>query len=112
MKYSLETPFESPHGKLSKKNCKIVWGETYRGTRFTQVRRKRSTAPSTNEIGARTRFSAVAQMVRNRRMDLSKISQDQMAFLAQRNNPGGKKTMQAYYWYICGQEYDAQHPNG
>ena len=46
-----------------------------------------------------------------RSMDLSKITQDQMNFIAQRNNPGGKKTMKAYYWYICGQEWDAQHPH-
>ena len=42
--------------------------------------------------------------------DLMKISQDQMDFLAQRNNPRGKKTMKAYYWYICGLEWDSEHP--
>ena len=70
----------------------------------------RSTMPSADEIDARARFSAVAQAVNTRRKDLSKITTDQMNFLAQRNNPGGKKTMRSYYWYICGREYDAQHP--
>lgn len=110
MTYGLETPFESPHGKLSKKNCKIVWGETFRGTRFTQVRlRKRSTPFSADEIQARNRFSAVVQMILQRSRDLSKITQDQQDFLAQRNTPNGKKTMRAWYWMVCGQEYDAQH---
>ena len=76
------------------------------------MRRKvqRSTMPSVDEIDARARFAAVAQAVNARRKNLSLITQDQMNFLAQRDTPGGKKTMRAYYWKICGQEYDAQHP--
>ena len=65
---------------------------------------------STDSVWARQRFKMVAGMVRQRSMDLSKISQDQRDFIAQRNNPRGIKTMRAYYWHICGQEYDAQHP--
>lgn len=72
----------------------------------------RSTMPSSDELDARARFAAVAQAVNTRRKDLSKITTDQMNFLAHRNNPGGKKTMRSYYWYICGQEYDAAHPRG
>ena len=70
----------------------------------------RNTALTEDELFARVRFTAVAAMVRTRSRDLSKITQDQIDFLAQRNNPRGKKTMKAYYWYICGLEYDAQHP--
>ena len=29
--------------------------------------------------------------------------------LAQKNDPDGAKTMKAYYWKICGAEYDEQH---
>ena len=64
---------------------------------------------STEAMWARQRFQAIAEMVYNRSRDLTHISQDQMDFMAQRNNPGGKKTMRSYYWYICGQEWDAQH---
>ncbi|MBQ3716763.1 MAG: hypothetical protein II901_00025 [Paludibacteraceae bacterium] len=67
---------------------------------------------STDAVWARQRFQSVAAMVRQRSRDLLKISQDQMNFIAQRNNPYGKKTMKSYYWYICGQEWDAQHPQG
>ena len=52
----------------------------------------------------------ITQAVRTRSKDLSKITQDQQAFIAQKDLAGGKKTMRAYYWHICGQEYDAQHP--
>ena len=73
---------------------------------------QRSTYPSVDEIEARERFASVARMVNTRRKDLSKITQDQINFLNQRNNAGGCKTMRKYYWRICGQEYDAQHPQG
>lgn len=65
---------------------------------------------SADSVWARQRFKTVAGMVRQRSMDPSKLTQDQMDFVAQRNNPRGIKTMRAYYWHICGQEYDAQHP--
>ena len=69
----------------------------------------RSTDPSSNELDARARFAAVANMVKLRAKDLNSISDDQAAFLAQRDNANGKKTMRAYLWYVCGQQYDAQH---
>ena len=70
---------------------------------------KRSTALSEDEINNRNRFRAVSQMVKARKKDLTYISDDQMDFAAQRNTPGGKKTMQAYLWNVCGDLYDAQH---
>ena len=48
-------------------------------------------------------------MIKARKEDLSKITDDQIAFAAQRNEPNGKKTMLAWYWKICGAEYDQQH---
>ena len=48
---------------------------------------------STNSVWARSRFQTIAEMVYNRSRDLMKITQDQIDFLAQRNNPRGKKTM-------------------
>ena len=32
--------------------------------------------------------------------------------MAQKDTAGGKKTMQAYLWKVCGDAYDAQHSNG
>ena len=66
----------------------------------------RSTEPNSNEMAARERFTVIAGMVKARKRDLSKLSADQAAFAAQKNNADGKKTMLAYYWLICGQEYD------
>ena len=69
---------------------------------------KRTTPPSVREINIRNRFRAVAAMVQERKEDLMKVTQDQAAFLAQKDLANGKKTMKAYLWYICGQEYDQE----
>ena len=71
---------------------------------------KRSTLPSSNELDARERFTAVAQAVTARRKDLTKITTDQIAFREQRDQPGGCKTMKKYLWKIVGAEYDQAHP--
>ena len=68
----------------------------------------RTTQPSSNEMAARERFTVVSGMVKARAKDLSKLSADQAAFAAQKNNADGKKTMKAYYWMVCGAEYEAQ----
>jgi hypothetical protein len=69
----------------------------------------RSTPPSVDEMTNRTRFSAVSIAVKTRMKDLSKISADQAAFLAQKDQPGGYKTMRSYLWKLEGDTYDAQH---
>ena len=70
----------------------------------------RSTLPSSNELDARERFTAVSISVTARRKDLTKITNDQIAFRAQRDQPGGCKTMKKYLWKIEGETYDAAHP--
>ena len=70
---------------------------------------KRSTPVTTREVNARNRFRSVAAMVIERREDLTKVTTDQQAFLAQKDLANGKKTMKAYLWYICGQQYDQQN---
>ena len=70
---------------------------------------KRSTAITSNELDARARFTAVAAAVKARKEDLMKITQDQINFASQKDTAGGKKTMRAYLWKICGEAYDAEH---
>ena len=70
---------------------------------------KRNSPLSQREIQIRNRFTAVAQMIKARKSDLSKLTTDQANFRAQKNDPDGAKTMKAYYWKICGAEYDEQH---
>ena len=66
----------------------------------------RTTPLKPKEVAARQRFQAVRAMVQARKEDLSKVTQDQLDFIAQKDKANGKKTMNAYLWKVCGTEYD------
>lgn len=83
-------------------NCQRVY--SYDADRY-----KRTTPLSARELENRGRFDAVSKAVAARAKDLMKISSDQAAFLAQKDQPGGKKTMKSYYWKVCGDEWDQAH---
>ena len=70
---------------------------------------KRSTPVTAHERSIRNRFSAVSTAVANRMQDLTQITQDQAAFKAQKDQPGGKKTMKSYLWRLELDAYDASH---
>ena len=72
---------------------------------------KRTSQPSSKELAARARFTAVSAAIKTRKADLMKVTEDEAAFMAQKNLPGGKKTLKAYYWMVCGNEYDQEHGN-
>ena len=66
--------------------------------------------PQTPESrAARNRFGTVAMAVAARKQNLSTLTADQQAFLAQKDQPLGKKTFRAYLWKVCCDEYDAQY---
>ena len=69
----------------------------------------RSTPVTAKETKIRSCFSAVAAAVAARAVDLSKMSADQQAFAAQKDQPNGKKTMRAYLWKLEKEAYDAEH---
>ena len=76
------------------------------------IRKKvvRSTPISDDERLIRLRFKTVSQQVAVRAKNLSTITADQAAFIAQKDTAGGKKTFKAYLWMVCGDAYDAEHP--
>ena len=69
----------------------------------------RTTPLSAHELEIRGRFDAVSKAVAARAKDLMKMSSDQAAFLAQKDQPNGKKTMKSYLWKVCGDEWDQAH---
>ena len=73
---------------------------------------KRSTPPTVNELFIRQRFAAVRAAVKAREEDLSKVDTDQAAFIAQKDQAGGCKTMKKYLWKLEKEAYDAAHPRG
>ena len=76
---------------------------------YLRKKTKIKVSQSSRSLNARARFTAVHEAVELRKTDLMKITQDKAAFEAQKNTAGGKTTMKAYLWKVCGQEYDAQH---
>ena len=79
---------------------------------FLRKQVKRSTMPSPAELDVRERFATVSAAVADRRKDLTKITTDQIAFKAQKDTPGGCRTMLKYLWKVEGDAYDAAHPRG
>ena len=75
------------------------------------MRRKveRSTPVTADERAKRMRFAAVSAAVATRAKDLNKMTADQAAFIAQKDTPGGKKTMKSYLWSLELAAYDANH---
>ena len=76
---------------------------------FDADRYKRTTPVSNDERAQRGRFGTVAAAVAARAKDLSKVTTDQQAFLAQKDLPNGKKTMKSYLWSLELAAYDAEH---
>ena len=76
---------------------------------FDSDRYKRTTPVTADEVAHRNRFGTIASAVNARAKDLSKISADQQAFLAQKDQPNGKKTMKAFLWSLEKAAYDQAH---
>jgi len=70
---------------------------------------KRSTIPSSTEMAMRLRFKTVSAAVAARMQDLSRMTQDQQAFINQKDQPGGKKTLKSYIWSLELATYDQSH---
>ena len=105
----------SKPGKSGQHSCNKMLLGTHRVAETTNpncnrvyIRKKveRTTAPSADELEARQRFKIVSQAVATRSKDLSKITADKAAFLAQKDLPGGKKTLKSWYWMVELEAYD------
>ena len=108
----------SKPGKNGRHSCSKMHLGTHRVAATTNpncnrlyLRKKveRSTPVTADEVARRNRFGAISASVNARLKDLSKISADQTAFLAQKNEPGGKPTMLSYIWSLEMAAYDQAH---
>jgi hypothetical protein len=66
-------------------------------------------ALTADEILARQRFASVSAAVATRAKNLSQMGPDKAAFQAQKDEPGGLKTMKKYLWSIELAAYDQAH---
>ena len=108
----------SKPGKNGRHSCSKMLLGTHRVAATTNpncnrlyLRKKveRSTPVTADEVARRNRFGAISASVNARLKDLSKISADQQAFIAQKNEPNGKKTMLSYIWSLEKVAYDQAH---
>ena len=67
---------------------------------------KRSTPVTADEQAQRARFAAISRAVAARGKDMAQTATDIAAFNAQKDQPGGLKTLKAYRWNICATAYD------
>ena len=116
---------DSVSGALSKPSksgqhscCKMLLG-THRIAETTSnectrvyLRKKihRSTPLTDAEQAQHTKFAAIARAVAERAQDLSKKAADIAAFKAQKDEPGGKKTMKSYLWSLEKAAYEQTNP--
>ena len=100
---------ELKDGKLIEKTKPADKPTAPKGIRKDADRYKRTTPLTALEAQKRTRFAAVTRAVATRAKDLMSMTSDQANFLAQKDQPGGKKTMKSYLWSICAAAYDAEH---
>ena len=105
-------------GKNPQHSCQKMLLGTHRVAETTSkdcnrlyMRRKveRKSALTQDEKANRIRFKTVAAAVAERRQDLSKMTTDQENFLAQREQPNGKRTMRSYLWKLELEAYDESH---
>lgn len=67
---------------------------------------------SEDEINARLKFSVCRGKVKARMKNLTTITADQAAFMAQKDKAGGIKSFYAYIWDLEVKAYDQEHPQG
>ena len=72
-------------------------------------RYKRSTPVTRDELAKRERFAEVSRAVNTRAHNLSTLTTDQQAYLAQKDQPNGKKSFKKYLWSLELATYDTAH---
>jgi len=73
---------------------------------------ERSTPVTQRELQIRARFSAISALIATKRRDPVEMQTIQAAFLAQKDDANGYKTLNKYLWATLGDDYDKDHPNG
>ena len=100
-------------------NCKSLTGSLGRGFGYSIQRRKNRFFTKRDSKGiippdGHWRFIvACAELaVAARAKDLNKMGPDKTVFNAQKDQPGGKKTMKSYLWSLELAAWDQAHPQG
>ena len=99
----MESPWMELHGKISKKRTKIVWAETPWGTRFTQLRGKRSTKETASEIAVKSKFQQAATQTNTIMMDIEQLEPYRTAW--RQKIQSGNRTYKTLRGYVFSEVY-------
>ena len=95
--------------------AKVEWNDAVKSVSgaLVKINKKSQHAADQKMILATHRVAATEDThcnrlyIRARGKDLMQQATDIADFLAQKDTAGGKKTMKAYLWKVCGDAYDA-----
>ena len=99
----MEAPWMKLGGKISKKRTKIIWAENAWGTRFTQLRGKRSTKESAVELACRAKFRQTKTQVEAIMQDVDQLEAYRQAWRAAVN--AGNRKYHTLRGYVFAQVY-------
>ena len=101
-KVVFEDPVHHISGKISKKYRTCYNYRRWSERKYTSVHGDRTTPASTEELKVRARFKVVRQAALERAMDLSKLTYDQMDFIAERKAQGSAFKYTTYKGWLFG----------
>ena len=100
-----EDPIEHISGKISKKYRTVYNYKRASKLKFTSVHGDRTTPETATELAIRSRFKVCRQAAQTRSMDLSHLTQDQQAFLAERKAQGNAFKYTTYRGWLFGKAW-------
>ena len=101
-KVVFEDPVHHISGKISKKYRTCYNYRRWPERKYTSVHGDRTTPATTEELKVRARFKVVRQAALERAMDLSKLTYDQMDFIAERKAQGSAFKYTTYKGWLFG----------
>lgn len=104
-KVVFEDPVHHISGKISKKYRTCYNHKRVNGLNFTSVHGERTTPASVAELERRAKFKTVRQAAIERSMDLSKLTYDQMDFIAERKAQGSAFKYTTYKGWLFGKAW-------
>ena len=100
-----EDPIHHISGKISRKYRTCYNYRRWSGRKYTSIHGDRTTPVSAEEKARQERFKVVRLAARSRAMDLSKLTYDQMDFVAERKAQGSAFQYTTYKGWLFGKAW-------
>ena len=104
-KVVFDDPVHHISGRISKKYRTCYNYRKWSDRKYTSVHGDRTTPASTEELEQRLKFKVVRQAAQQRSMDLSKLTLDQMDFIAEKKAKGTSFKYTTYKGWLFGKAW-------